>query len=315
MKSRGFTLIELMVTIVMIMLVGSAGFLYFYGSQRASAQGNLMAEMQDNARMAMDILSRSFRETGYMINFADYPSNKITIGGADYTQKIVTYNNYNGAGADRAELVGLSNGIPKQLEDGSSNKIVMTSGGLRGEKSIIIQGDVRTYLPAGKVVSFGYVSSSAVEGTPTFDGASTAISLDQGLRGDCPVNAPIYDLSVVTSLEIRNDASTDNKPVLYMNNNPLAENIEDLQFKYGIDSNADGVVADTEWKDAPLSTDIDLIRLVRITVVARTSREIEMLKGQKKHIDVEDHTWPGSTPADGYSRFVLTRVVKCRNFI
>jgi len=99
----------------------------------------------------------------------------------------------------------------------------------------------------------------------------------------------------------------------------LAENIEDVQFAYGIDvsprdgrmdDTADGTAgyAATDFLNAP--TDNTSIITVRATIVGRTRNED--MKGQTgfKRPAVEDRAEGAS---DGYRRRVLTKVVKIRN--
>ncbi len=52
----------------------------------------------------------------------------------------------------------------------------------------------------------------------------------------------------------------------------VAENIEDLQFRYAWDTNQNGVIDSNEWQDAPTGTDLSRIIAVRVFILARSRR-------------------------------------------
>ena len=109
---------------------------------------------------------------------------------------------------------------------------------------------------------------------------------------------------------------------------PLAENIEDMQIAYGIDINNNGVVADGkfgvvpggEWFDDPAGQDMTRLREIRVTLVARTTREDPAYNVGARPV-VENHDQAqlsGSvitTPAQAvkYRRRVLQSTIRLRN--
>ncbi len=88
---------------------------------------------------------------------------------------------------------------------------------------------------------------------------------------------------------------------------PLADNIEDLQLAFGLDTTADGAV--DQWIfDADL-TDAQKVqvRLVRISILGRTTNKHQ--RGSQVY-NLEDNTSGGQ---DGYPRRLLQTTVKVRN--
>lgn len=310
LKEYGFTLIELMMTIVMMMLAMAVGYTYFYGSQRASTHRTLSAEMEDNARMAMDVVARNLRATGFLVDFKKYPS--ISDGINTSSSKIVHINSTTGPDqiicvASNARQIGSLNADAK-----------------RGSTYLEIKLDNASTIKIGDILGIGYSTTGIVQNV-TISGNIATVTLSDStiLRVDTPgpkagppatPGAPVFLLSSLPLFKIENDPSS-GKPVLYMGTQPLAENIEDLQVEYGVDRNKDDTIFVDEWTSAPTTDDYELIRLARITIIARTDREIKGYEKQIPHIDAADHIWDQSAPdyKDGYMRFMMQRVVKLRN--
>ena len=97
--------------------------------------------------------------------------------------------------------------------------------------------------------------------------------------------------------------------ILRRNGQPLAEDIEDLQFAFGLDRDGDGAVENPVELDDIAAGDRDDIRWVRITILGRTPSEHRGFTGSRPAI--EDHTAAGTT--DGYRRKQLTVTVQVRN--
>lgn len=306
--NRGFTLIELMVVMVLVMLALAAGYVYFWGSQRASSQRTLTAEMEDNARMAMEVIAQNLRMAGAMVDFNNYSyisNGYITLG-----TKLLHTNSTTG---------------PDQLSVimGTSVQPVGTLAAdvKRGDNSITASIDPSVSLSAGDIISFCYATSSSIDSIVA-NGANKLITISTPAASFCPGprttphadGETVYLISSMPTFEIKNDASS-GKPVLYMDNQPLAENIEDLQFEFGIDRNGDFVVSSDEWTSTPNTDDYRFARLIRVTIVARTNNEVKGFEKQVPHADAADHIWDPNDAAykDGYIRFVMQRVVKLRN--
>lgn len=302
-KQKGFTLIELMITIALAMMALAVGYVYFAGSNRASEHNVLHSEMQDNARIAMDVICRKLRMIGYQVDFSKYSS--ITIDGQSIASYVVPVNS--STGPDRLSFASVSRQIG-----------VLKAAAGRGATTVTVTVDPGVTIRQGDVIGIGHISSARVLNNPLPSPQSTpvdvTINLSHGLESACPPGAAVSMPDRDYILEIRNDPSTGN-PVLYLGTQPIAENIEDIQFAYGIDADQNLVIAATEWisNRNPTADEIRRLRLIRVTVIARTSREIKELRGQSSKIDAEDRIWGSTTPKDGYARIMLQRIVKCRN--
>ena len=69
-RRRGFNLMELMIGLVVFSIILSFVFLYYEHDQKAEAAGLGMAEAQQNARVAVDMMSRELRSAGFGLNTA-----------------------------------------------------------------------------------------------------------------------------------------------------------------------------------------------------------------------------------------------------
>lgn len=330
-KQRGFTLIELLIAILLTMAVLSAGYSVFYGSSKATVMQTQLSRMQDNARMAMDVLARNFRRAGFGVNFSNYPAGivirpanpPITYDGV--TSEKLRHENHTDA-PDAVTIVGGWQGWKTRFErtalaQASQIKVVDAS-----------------MIQAGDVIGIGLTHSApvgAIAGTVlTLNDTIQHARLNMKYYGDLnELGNPEVDENNFTRsgemvvkveanrFEIVSEVfSTGSIPVLKQDGQPVAEGIEDMQFEYGVDTNDDKIIQDAEWTHTPdqvsfggaVSDMREKIRLVRITIVARTDNPDPVLVGSTRTVPaIADRAARDVT--DGYRRLVLTRMVKCRN--
>jgi type II secretory pathway pseudopilin PulG len=324
-QEQGFTLVEMIIAVFLGMLVLSAGYTVFQGSNRATREQNQDNRMQDNARVAMDVLARNFRRAGFVVNFFSYPLGK-TINGAG---KSLVPSPPSTTAPDSVTIVGGSlttiGTLQRTAPRGSSSLVLTDTAGI----SI---GDVigvgLTYSGVVTVVNSGAKTVTLDTTVPT--GATNmdypGVFLPDGVTPSNQNPTPVRVVSTVNySINWGNapnptpNCGSATHPVLQhivanaVTCEPIAEDIEDMQFAYGVDRNNNRIIEAAEWTWSPTANDIDKIRLVRITIVARTAQPDPALVGVVQTIPQIEDRQAQNNVRDGYRRFILTRIVKTRN--
>src|SRR5437879_13146078 len=64
-SEQGFTLIELMITVVIFSVISLAAFSVLSTSQQTAVMNDQTVQLQRNVRLAMDLIARDIRMTGY----------------------------------------------------------------------------------------------------------------------------------------------------------------------------------------------------------------------------------------------------------
>jgi type IV pilus assembly protein PilW len=312
-QQRGFTLMELLIAILLAMMVMAAGYTIFESSGRASRRQNLDNRMQDNARVAMDVIARDIRRAGYLVAFARYPLGKDIDGarGMLITSQPTT------TAPDTVTIVGgaiISQGtLQRSAPSGSSTLVVTDPTGIAGGDII---GLGLTY--SGLVLN---VSGNTITLDPSTSGGRTNLDYPGVflVDGVTPSNQNPTPVRLLTSTRYQIDRTDPRHPVLQQVTvrggvQPIAEDIEDLQLAYGVDRDANRVISAAEWTSAPLATEMSMIRLIRVTIVARSAQPDPALVGRPQTIPtIEDHVPVVNPVTDGLRRFTLTRIVKARN--
>jgi hypothetical protein len=122
-----------------------------------------------------------------------------------------------------------------------------------------------------------------------------------------PAGSTISFFSETAYTEVTYDLVNGN---LRRNGSTIAENIEDLQFAFGLDTTGGGSV-DSWINDADLTDAQKLqVRLVRVTILGRSAKEISGTNSSLRPA-IEDHA--GSATSDFYKRRSLELTIKVRN--
>lgn len=340
---RGFTLVELMAGLMISVVVVAAGYTVMTSSVKASAVNDQTNQMQQNARIAMDLLSRDIKMAGFgMIA----PVGACTVGG---NAAAIVPQDANTAGPDNgADSVLLA--VPMLISTttaavgggaGSTNQLTMQAGSVAA-----LSGDGFNAGSLPQPISVGGTLSATVTAI-----AGDVLTLQSTINPPqaFPAGAQVFWLRCIAYV-ISNVAATcaGNAPCLLRNGVAVADGIEDLQLAYGCDGCvvavnggvADGIVDDqaagvanvfdqadfvsnSAWATAPMTP--DKIRLVRVTIVARQPKADTGFGDRRNKaiatagpIIAEDHN--PSTDA-GYTlqtyqetrRRLFTRTVELRN--
>jgi prepilin-type N-terminal cleavage/methylation domain-containing protein len=255
-KKDGVTLIELLIALVLSSILTVVLYRAFISQQRNYTVQDQVADMQQNVRIAMNQMTKEIRMAGYggdmlsifgdingFTNIITPASNVITIILADEV------------------------GVLKQSASKGANQLRLTN-------SRIFNSDKKKYLCLNGLNS--YLVQSVTEDT---------IILTAPLKEGHPINQPVYLVKAVSYYLGLSGAKT----VLRRNENtggggqPLADNIESLEFSY-FDRSGDDTVNPSD------------ILMVKVTVTARTNMLDPQLKG-----------------GDGYRRRTLSSHIKVRN--
>jgi len=179
LSRNGFTLIELLVAMVLCFILVGATYRTFTVQQKSYTIQDQVAEAQQNARMAMNMLVRDIRMAGYGM-----PDGGITIGSPakTYSNAIGITEDDHQQSFDSITLVGAfgapSGYLDRTLSAGSTEIFLRSSG----EASHFDTGD-NQYICIGGIDKFDY-----------FLGFPSAYTLNQckfrNRRGDDPSDRP-----------------------------------------------------------------------------------------------------------------------------
>lgn len=321
-EERGHTLVELMFGLGIAMAAIAASYTVASTSDKTSVVNDQTAQMQQNVRIAMNLLSSDIKTAGYGM-----------VGAVGACNQAIMPADNQAAGADSGpDSVSLVTPTPVGTLAAQAtapfNAIALTAG------------SVATYSSEG----FGVGSVLSIGGaTPATVNAVAGDNLNLGTTVGLPVVYPagtqIFWLRCITySIGTTSVACSGNAPCLLRNGAAVAEGIEDLQLAYACDGCvaainsgvADGIIDDQNgtnsfdtadfisnnaWGAAPMTP--DKIRMVRMTIVGRQPRQDPNWHGTAP-TTVEDHDPTGDvgyTPAtyQQFRRRILTRTVQARN--
>jgi type IV pilus assembly protein PilW len=317
-NQQGATLVELMFGMVISLVVVGAGYTVMNSSQKALQVNDQTAEMQQNGRIAMELIAQDLKMAGFGMsgavgscNYAVVPSDNIP-GGAD-------------KGPDSVSMV-----VPTLLSTlnatatGPISTITLKSGAVA---AMTPDG-----FATGATISIGGVFTSTVNAI-----SSDVLTLGSAIGAPqvFPSGTQVFWLRCIPyAIGTTTTACSGTAPCLRRNGVPIAEGIEDLQLAYACDgcngSLSDGIaddqnasntfdgpdfVSNSTWASSPSTP--DTIRLVRVSIVARQTVN-DPNWSQSGPVIVEDHNPTSDT---GYNaatsvqirRRVFTRTIQLRN--
>jgi type IV pilus assembly protein PilW len=314
----GVSLVEMVFAVGVATTVVLAAYTLMSHTETAAVINDQTAEMQMNARVAMELITKDLKGAGFGMNGA--------VAGCA-TALVPADNNPAGAdtGPDSVSVVA-----PTPLS-------TLANAALGGALSITLQpGAVAAMTPSGfgngSSVSLGGVWSGTVA---NIAGDTLTLNTTLGQSAVFPAGTQVYWLQCVTYTVLTSPtACSGNGPCLLRNGAPIADGIEDLQIAYACDGCvgiADGViddqpgsaagfdtgdfVSDSTWANAQMTA--EKIRLARINVVARQMRS-DPAWISTAPVAAEDHN-PATDPGFNSSTYqqnrrrLYTRTVQVRN--
>jgi prepilin-type N-terminal cleavage/methylation domain-containing protein len=281
-KQQGLSLIEMMIAMVIsLTLIAGVGTVYF-SSKRNYQTRDQLSMMDENARVALDTLRKHLEHAGYA------SAQKLPLGNYFYV---------------------LGDADPTPVACGSGYNIVKV-GDLTSRPT---QDALNQY---GDSISIRFVGDDSL-----FTDAVNS-SLDEGCRAGV---APSLEATLIyNAFQVDNDGKTKDSsgnlvPILYAvgsastaNKQPIVNGIENIQFMYGLDANADGTVdqylnatgisAAGGWQRVISIRVAILVRSIDPVLEANTAQSYTLL-------DVN------VTPNDRYQRSVYTTTIQLRNVV
>jgi type IV pilus assembly protein PilW len=303
-QQSGFTLVEMMIAAAVSLIVIAAAFVITVTTDKATRVSTRTADAQQNARIAMELISRDVRMAGFgmkaPVGFCPTPivPHDKTPAGPDN-------------GSDRIHLLVPSMSANPALWQ--LNAAVLPPGGTNTTQNTVT---LKTGAVAAAGMSFPAVISIGGSWTGTVQSAAgDVLTLDPnnlvGKPATVPVNTPVYWLQCITYQIIQppdaNNVCAGQSPCLARGVTvagdcdvatspcvPVVDGIEDIQFAYACDGCvttinsgiSNGVIDDqgvtsqnvfdqgdfvtnSNWASGSPPLNPSMIRLVQINVVAR----------------------------------------------
>jgi prepilin-type N-terminal cleavage/methylation domain-containing protein len=259
----GYTLIELLVAIAVLAVLTAQLFVVFSTQKKVYVTNERVLDVQEDARLVMDLLVNEARMAGYMVPEVAGISSRD--GGNAPDVLCIS----DPALLDEDEVRQATSRFPRARITGFVGQDIVTLATL-ADLDIDANGsvDFTDDPPMGIVIADGNRSHCATvtgvdttNGQVTFDPEITDTSLF--VVGNVRVApAVIYEVGAGG---------------LTRNGLPISSEVEDLQVEYGVDVDADGVMETNVSAEWPLddldSVDSSRIRTVRLTVVTRTAQD------------------------------------------
>ncbi|MBI5327109.1 MAG: PilW family protein [Deltaproteobacteria bacterium] len=334
-KQQGFSLVELLVAMVVASIVGMAGYVIFSSSSWSYKVQEDVSEVQQNVRVATDMLAKDIRLAGFGL---PDPPFSLTIGSQTFTSPITVTNS--STGPDTITVVGIGFeagtlliGAATDCNNSGTGKICLDS--VESANNFFGSSPSYVYNTDKKYISLNGTTFIELSITQT-ERTSAKLTLEtpSALDINYPDGTTVYIIQAITyTINTALTGCSATNPCLARqdlagNNTVFASGIEDIQFAYGIDESprdgklddtADGTAgyAATDFLNAP--TDPSSIIAVKANIVGKT-RNTDSRGGTFRRQCLEDRsadtTTCGTAQApvtDGYRRRALTKMIKLRN--
>lgn len=342
MRSRGFTLIELMVSMALFGLIAVGAMTLVMSGARTQAHSARVDLAQNSLRTALDLITRDVLAAASGLK----ATGTITIPGGT-TVNAIDFSGNNepttaqfALGTDKLELYSVDGSTVAQLSTAvaagaSSLSVAYESLGSHVSLGTFVKTTspfisyVQVFDPNSGLAAFTQLSNvTGNSATATL----TVGTMPAAFAATAYVAPARHVMYFVDDKFFQSATTNGNSSMLMMlvndtnvaNALPLAEGVEDLQIAYGFDNDGDGVVTekgaaanDDEWLynfpgETGLGTWLPVnLRKVRVTIVA-TSTSVDTGATMPVRPAEEDHA--AGTSTAGFVRRVLRTEIAVRNF-
>ncbi len=277
-QQRGFTLVELMVSLVIALLL-LAGILQILLSNRRSFDAQkTAATLQENSRLASFIIENVVAEAGYRVNLA-------TDDDQIFPKRVAALDD-----ADNPLVIPIAKGA----------FVAARYGGKNGNDAIRLR-----FQAAGGVHDcvgneIGSDTSDKASGSPQAATADFALMVISDNKGNTLKCVPYKD----------NDIETGGKPHDSISPVPLVDNVDRFKIRYGLDSNGDDAV-DT-YVNTLDETTAKQVRSIRVQLLLESKNNVSPNPIAQKYTFFDSNTLPFD---DRHARQLLDQTVALRNLL
>ena len=245
-RCKGLTLIELLVAMAISAVLIAAIYRTFIGQHRTYAAQEQVVDMQQNARVAINRMMREIRMAGFGNVSMILPVQFVVYGQTRSFNNVI---NPDTPVAGSITIITATEDFANLTNiDSKNNKVTLNRlTNLHG--TLLFDTEKRKYISIG-----------GLEANEITSIVGTDLTLKNNIIFNHQINTSVFPVRAISYQVLIEDNKTDltRDENIEGGRQPLAENIEDIQFEY-LDANANATVNPTD------------IRMVRVTVHARTS--------------------------------------------
>ena len=326
-RSRGFSLVEVMVALTLGLLLLLGLTVYFVDSSRNFSEGERVSRQIENGRYAINLLSQDIRHAGFYgegWSFGAAPTGTPPDPCSTTLSTLVSALPVAIHGIDFVPGTSDPSGaLPSCIPDH-----------VAGTDVLVVRRARTTTIPAANAVSSGYYTQASLcnDEKPAFQLATTGFTLTQK---DCTTPAPIrqfhtfiYFVSPCSRATGTGGAcQTSDAPLPTLKRMelgpggwtvvPLVEGIENVQFEYGLDTDASPDGGPDSFTANPTATGTawNSVVAVRIYLIARSVDATPAYTDSKTYRlgANADGSANDVTPGGAYKRHEFTGLVRVVN--
>lgn len=250
-SQHGFSLVELMVAITLgFIIIGAVGYL-FLGSRQTYRSTDAMSRIQENGRYALQTMARDVRMAGY-VGCANLSANSATTTATALVTPLTTANAVTGwdVGAGAAAFGGIARSAGDAMSImGVFGADVNLAVPVKGSASLKITGNPLGF-SAGDVLVVSDCKSADIFGATTVSASAGTVTIAHGSANNTtPILAGTYGTdALVMKLDqytyfIGTNLSGGRSLYRFSPSEgaiEVADNVWDMQIRYGVDTNNDG---------------------------------------------------------------------------
>jgi prepilin-type N-terminal cleavage/methylation domain-containing protein len=294
-RDDGFTIAELMISLIIMVIVASQLTLILLTQNRVYAEQHRVLDAQEDARLVAEIIATDLRVAGFLIpNFVGISSQDGGTSGAD---ALCTSDPTVISETSVDEAIGTIDRVALAANLGAGSTQVTVAS-----LDVDLDGDNDFSKDAGIIISDGTGSHCArITGV---DASTKVIAFTPKTPASGFTAASITGRAVPALIyEVSGSG-------LSRNGELLSPRVENLQIEYAIDGDGNGRIEGAEFPIHDLAGDNPSdIRGVQLSVITRSSRSDPQFKGSGMPA-AANHTGTG---ADGFRRRRVTLNVAPRN--